>query len=97
MVQRGRVLLASGSEELMARARRMLTVHYDGHGAPPLPAEVTDIAASEAGVVTGRMPANRPDLLRAVLDAPGVVDVLVEPARLEDIFLDLYVDDRSTP
>jgi ABC-2 type transport system ATP-binding protein len=95
MVQRGRVLLASGSEELMARARRLLTVHFDGAAPPTLPAEVADVTVIERGVVTGRMPASRPDLLRNVLDAPGVVDVLVEPARLEDIFLDLYADDAS--
>jgi ABC-2 type transport system ATP-binding protein len=90
MVQRGRVLLESASDDLMARARRVLTVHFTGSSPPSLPAEVVDVTSPQPGVLTGRMPAQRTDLLRTVLDRPGVVDVLVEPARLEDVFLDLY-------
>ncbi len=95
MVQRGKVLLESGRDELVARARRVLTVHFDGATAPSLPGEVADVTLVGPGVLTGRVPANRPDLLRTVLDVPGVADVLVEPARLEDVFLGLYAEHPS--
>jgi hypothetical protein len=36
------------------------------------------------------VPARRPDLLRAVLQDADVDDMLVQPATLEDVFLDLY-------
>jgi ABC-2 type transport system ATP-binding protein len=95
MVQRGKVLLASSSDELVARARRVLTVRF--HGATPtLPADATDIeVAPDGGSLTARIPAHRPDVLRIVLDLPGVDDVLVEPARLEDVFLDLYAEPEA--
>jgi ABC-2 type transport system ATP-binding protein len=90
MVRQGRVLLESARDELVARARRVLTVHF--HGDPPaLPDGITD-AVVDGTTLTARVAAGRPDLLRAVLDAPGVDDVLIEPARLEDVFLDLYTD-----
>ena len=40
--------------------------------------------------IEARLPAGSPDTLRAVLADPGVVDLVVEPARLEDVFFDLY-------
>jgi ABC-2 type transport system ATP-binding protein len=101
MIQRGKVLLTSAAGELMSRAKRVLTLTF--RGAPPsLPTEVSDVvieteddAGGSGGRLSARLPAHRLDLLRAVLDLAGVEDVLVEPARLEDVFLDLYREPNS--
>jgi ABC-2 type transport system ATP-binding protein len=88
MINRGRVLLAAAADELVSHARRTITVRFTG--APPiLPAEI-EVLETDTTVLRGRLPAARPDLLRATLAAANVTDVLVEPARLEDVFLDLY-------
>jgi beta-exotoxin I transport system ATP-binding protein len=88
MIQDGRMLVHAPTRELLARAPRRLSVRYSR-----APSGVPD------GLVDPRLdgtrldalvPARRPDLLRAVLQDADVEDVLVQPATLEDVFLDLY-------
>jgi ABC-2 type transport system ATP-binding protein len=88
MVRAGRLLTTARVDELRGRSLRNLTVHYSGAPAN-LPDGLLDVRR-DGDVVHARAPAGRPDLLRALLADPSVVDVLVEPASLEETFLHLY-------
>ncbi len=88
MINRGRVLLDASVAELTDRARRVVTM---SHTAPlrALPREFL-VSSCEAGTTIGRIPAHRSDLVRQLASDPAVTDILVEPASLEDVLLDLY-------
>ncbi len=93
MINRGRVLLDASVAELTDRARRIVTL---SHPAPlgDLPVEFA-LISSDDGTTTGRIPAHRSDLVRQLASDPSVTDILVEPASLEDVFLDLYADPEA--
>jgi ABC-2 type transport system ATP-binding protein len=89
IIRGGRLVAASSVEELLARRRRHVEVRVDGE--PP------DLAVVPGVVVTER----RPGLVRAELEGDvtpllaalqGFVvrDLLIEPARLEEAFLEYY-------
>ena len=88
MINQGRVLLEATVTELTDRARRVVTLT---HRAPVdgLPAEFVS-STSDRCMTVGRIPAHRVDLVERLASHPGVIDILVEPASLEDVFLDLY-------
>lgn len=92
MIDSGRILLDSPAGDLTARALRSVTVRYRSTP-PPTPDGLVD-AHVYANRIEARLPAGHPDVLRALLADPGVEDLIVEPARLEDVFFDLYRRDR---
>ncbi len=95
MIDRGRVLLEQSAAALTARALRRVHIRYR---TPPanlpssLPPQLIDPVVTDH-VVDARLPANQVDVLRTLL-AGDVEDLLVEPAGLEDVFFDLYRQDR---
>ena len=88
MLREGRLLGTSSVEDLRARASRAVVVTYRDR--PVSPPAVLTAPTFEGRRVRGRIPADRPDLLREVLTDPDVTDLTVTPATLEDVFLDLY-------
>ncbi len=92
MVRSGRLLATTSIAELAGAEPRRLRVRY--RGAPPdsLPGLIDPTFRD--GVLTARLPGGRVDILRALIADAGAEDVLVEPASLEEAFMDLY-DDRG--
>jgi len=88
LMHQGRLLRVAGMEELRHHASREVTLTY-AFPPPQLPACLNGAAVNDC-IVTGRIPARRPDLLRSLTSEPGLVDLTVEPASLEDVFLDMY-------
>ncbi|MCZ7536838.1 MAG: ABC transporter ATP-binding protein [Acidimicrobiia bacterium] len=88
MIDSGRILLDADARDLTAHALRQVTVRYRTTPPPP-PEGLTDVHVA-ANRIEARLPAGRPDVLRALLEDPDVEDLTVEPARLEDVFFDLY-------
>jgi ABC-2 type transport system ATP-binding protein len=88
LMREGRVLRIAAVEELRQQASREVTLTFTG---PPrrVPAQLT-APVVDGSVVTGRVPARRPDLLRDLLTEPGLVDLTVAAASLENVFLDMY-------
>jgi len=88
MIRGGQLLMHVPTEELLARAPRRLSARYRR---PPtkVPQELID-ARVDGNRLEALLPTRRPDLLRAVLDDEAVEDILVQPATLEDVFLQLY-------
>ena len=91
MMNEGKFLQTLEVDELRRRAARRVTVVFenDARALPGVEDPVVDGA-----ILQGTMPARRPDLLQALAATPGVVDVLVEPASLEQLFLRTYGDRR---
>ena len=56
---------------------------------------VVTVTYRDGRTQTSRIAADRPDELRALLDEPGVADMTVVPASLEDIVLALYTKQAS--
>jgi ABC-2 type transport system ATP-binding protein len=94
MVRGGQLLMVSSVRELAAAALRRVTVVYRDRPAAP-PDGLLD-ATMDGPVVTGRIEAHRPAVLREILHDPAVDDLLVEPAPLEETFVHLYREDRET-
>ena len=88
MLRDGRLLSSVPTATLLQNAGRVVTVRYSS---PPaaLPV-VLDQAVANGDAVRGTLARGDLDSLRALLDDPAVVDVLVEPVSLEDVFLAQY-------
>lgn len=88
IVREGRLLRTAPVTELREQAPRIVTLDYaepPGHA----PAALLDARVDGTRVV-GRLAADRPDLVRAMLSDLSVRDITVAPASLEDVVLDLY-------
>jgi ABC-2 type transport system ATP-binding protein len=90
LMHSGRLLRVAGVDELRHHASREVTLIY-AYPPPVLPVYLAGAVVTDC-VVTGRIPARRPDLLRSLASEPGLADLTVEPASLEDVFLDMYGD-----
>jgi ABC-2 type transport system ATP-binding protein len=89
LMREGRVLQVAGVGELQRQASREVTLTYSARPRRVLSA-LTAVQV-DGCIVRGRIPAHRTDILRELLDGePGLVDLTVVPASLEDVFLDLY-------
>lgn len=88
MLRSGRLLEVRAVDELAAVALRRVRATFDGP--PPSPPEgLTDVQVAH-GELSGRMPRGRLDVLHALLAAPGLTDITVEPGSLEEAFVELY-------
>lgn len=88
LVRDGALLKEATVDELRADAPRVVTVTYRR---PPgrVPSGLSDGYVDGATAV-GRLAADQPEVLRALLADPEVVDLTVVPASLEDVVLALY-------
>jgi len=91
LVREGRLLTSGSVDGLREESTRVVTMTY--RHPPDTPPVVLQRATVNGLVVSGRLPADRPDLVRLLLEDPDVVDIIVTPASLEDIVLDLYTGD----
>jgi ABC-2 type transport system ATP-binding protein len=89
VVRAGRLVALDDVDALLARRRRRVEVRFDGP-APDLRAVpgVSGLVA-DAATVTCSLDGDPGPFLAALAGAP-VADLLIEPARLEDAFLELY-------
>ena len=93
LMREGRLLADAAVEALREGSARAVTVTY---AAPPVtPPAVLDDACVHGITVTGRIPGDRPDLVRALLADDAVRDLTVSPATLEDVVLRLYTGAAS--
>jgi ABC-2 type transport system ATP-binding protein len=94
IVRAGRLVLTGEVAELRARSRRRVEVRYDG-SAPALGKVegVADVVIGQGSLSCSLAGDPRPflDAIRAV----AVTDLAIEPARLEDAFLDLYAGEEA--
>jgi len=92
IVRRGRLVVVENIEALLARRKRNVEMRVDG----PLPrlegvAGVSNVAANADGRITCQLEGDVGPFLAAIRDT-RVVDLTIEPAHLEEAFLELYQD-----
>lgn len=88
MLRDGRLVSCVPTAELLQNANRIVTVRY--REAFPTPPPFLEQVTINGFAVRGHAPRGNLAALRALLDDPNVVDLLVEPASLEDVFLAQY-------
>ena len=94
IVRAGRLVLTGDVRELRAQHRRTVELRFDGP-APDLATidGVADLAVGQ-GILTCTLSGDPRPFLDAIRGA-AVTDLVIEPARLEDAFLDLYAGEEA--
>jgi ABC-2 type transport system ATP-binding protein len=94
IIRRGRLMALHGVEELLARRKRRVQVRWRGV-APDL-SEVPGLSdlVVDDDRVTGTLLGDVAPFVRAVA-SPSLADLIIEPARLEEAFLEYYADDPA--
>ena len=94
IVRRGRLVATERLSDLMARRRRNAELRING--APPALDGVPGVSAvvRSGDRMTCQVEGDM-QLFLAAIAAAGVADVIIEPARLEDAFLEYYEQDRE--
>jgi ABC-2 type transport system ATP-binding protein len=94
IIRRGRLMALHGVEELLARRKRRVQVRWRG-----VAPDLSDVPGLSDLVVdddrlTGMLLGDVAPFVRAVA-SPSLVDLIIEPARLEEAFLEYYADEPS--
>jgi len=91
IIRRGRLVALENVASLLARARRQVTLRVEG--APPSLAEVAGVSHLEerGDLLTCRLEGDPRPFLVAI-QRSVVLDLTIEPARLEEAFVDFYED-----
>lgn len=89
LIKAGRLIRTSSVESVRTEAQRRVTLRYD---APPTAPAVLANATVVGNVVTGRIPAGQLDVVRQLVADPSLRDIEIEPASLEDVVLEMYVE-----
>jgi ABC-2 type transport system ATP-binding protein len=96
IVRAGRLVALEDVAELVARRRRSVTARLAGPGPAPDLAGVAGVSEVEVtgGVLTCELAGDPGPFLEA-LRGVALVDLVIEPARLEDVFLELYAGEAA--
>lgn len=94
IIRRGRLMALHGVEELLARRRRRIQLRWLGT-APDLSAVpgLVDVTV-DGDRISGTLLGDVAPFVRAVA-SPSLLDLTIEPARLEEAFLEYYADDAE--
>jgi ABC-2 type transport system ATP-binding protein len=94
IIRRGRLMALHGVGELLGRRKRRVQVRW--RGAAPDLSEVPGLSdvTVDGDRVTGTLLGDVAPFVRAVA-SPSLADLIIEPARLEEAFLEYYADETS--
>jgi ABC-2 type transport system ATP-binding protein len=97
IVRRGRLVAVEDVDALLARRKRNVEMRVEGpsprlEGVPG----VSNVAANANGRITCQLEGDVAPFLAAIRDV-RVVDLTIEPAHLEEAFLELYHDTEGIP
>jgi ABC-2 type transport system ATP-binding protein len=89
IIRAGHLMAVQPVSELLARRKRRVTVRW--RGAPPDLSEVPGLAdmVTSRDRITATLSGDVAPFVRAVA-SPSLEDLLIEPARLEEVFLEYY-------
>ncbi len=95
IVRKGELVALTDIGQLLARRRRRVEIRLEGD-APELDGVpgVSEVHVRE-GVLTCQLEGD-PGPLVAALQGVGIHDLLIEPARLEEAFMEYYAEDSAT-
>jgi ABC-2 type transport system ATP-binding protein len=94
IIRRGRLMALHGVGELLGRRKRRVQVRW--RGAAPDLSEVPGLSdvTVDGDRVTGTLLGDVAPFVRAVA-SPSLADLIIEPARLEEAFLEYYADEPA--
>jgi ABC-2 type transport system ATP-binding protein len=94
IIRRGRLMALHGVEELLARRKRRVQLRWLGT-APDLSAVpgLVDVTV-DGDRISGTLLGDVAPFVRAVA-SPSLLDLTIEPARLEEAFLEYYAEDGA--
>lgn len=94
IIRRGRLMALHGVEELLARRKRRIQLRWLGT-APDLSAVpgLVDVTVDDDRI-SGTLLGDVAPFVRAVA-SPSLLDLTIEPARLEEAFLEYYAEDAE--
>jgi ABC-2 type transport system ATP-binding protein len=94
IVRKGELVALTDIGELLDRRRRRVEIRFTRH-APQLEGVpgISDVHVHE-DVLTCQLEGD-PEGLVAALEGVGIKDLLIEPARLEEAFMEYYADDAE--
>jgi ABC-2 type transport system ATP-binding protein len=94
IVRAGEVVALANVNELLNRRRRHFEIRLDG--APPALEGVAGLSnlMTRDGVATGELEGDVRPFLAAIAGAP-ITDLIIEPARLEEVFLEYYAEEPA--
>jgi ABC-2 type transport system ATP-binding protein len=94
IIRRGRLMALHGVEELLARRKRRVQLRWRG-AAPDLSGVPGLVDVEVDGErISGTLLGDVAPFVRAVA-SPALVDLTIEPARLEEAFLEYYADENA--
>ena len=95
IIRKGQLVAISTVETLLARRKRHVEIRLEGE--PPrldgVPG-ISDVRVRDGSLVTCQLEGDVGPFL-AALQGTRVRDLLIEPARLEEAFLEFYADDEK--
>jgi ABC-2 type transport system ATP-binding protein len=97
IIRAGHLMALQHVDELLARRRRRVTVKW--RGAPPDLGDVPGLAdvVTSRDRITATLSGDVAPFVRAVA-SPSLEDLLIEPARLEEVFFEYYAgEDEAAP
>jgi ABC-2 type transport system ATP-binding protein len=96
IIRHGRLMAVHDVRDLLARRRRKVTVQW--RGAAPDPAGIPGLAdvTVDGDRLFGTLEGDVFEFVRAIA-SPSLQDLTVEPATLEEAFLEYYADDGTSP
>jgi ABC-2 type transport system ATP-binding protein len=96
IIRHGNLMAVHEVRELLARRRRRVSIQW--RGAAPDPAGLPGLADAvvEGDRLFGTLHGDVAEFVRAIA-SPSLVDLTIEPASLEEAFLEYYADDLPAP
>jgi ABC-2 type transport system ATP-binding protein len=96
IIREGRLMTVSDVRELLGRRRRRITIRWRGE-APDLTSipGLSELRA-DGDRLTAALEGDVVPFVRAVA-SPSLVDLTIEPASLEEAFLEYYADGQTPP
>jgi ABC-2 type transport system ATP-binding protein len=94
IIRAGHLMAVQHVDELLARRKRRVTLRWRG-GVPDLAGVpgVADVATTRDGI-TATLSGDVAPFVRAIA-SPSLVDLLIEPARLEEVFFEYYAGEEG--
>jgi ABC-2 type transport system ATP-binding protein len=96
IIRRGRLMALHGVEELLARRKRRIALRWRDAAAPDLSGVpgLSDVSV-DGDRISATLLGDVAPFVRAVA-SPALADLTIEPATLEEAFLEYYADDAAT-
>jgi ABC-2 type transport system ATP-binding protein len=96
IIRHGRLMAVHEVRELLARRRRKISIRWRGAAPDPATLPGVDDVTVDGDRLFGTLHGDISEFVRAIA-SPSLEDLTIEPASLEEAFLEYYADDAPVP